>query len=85
MGDLIELTPDEFEVLEMALTSPVCDPEPEIRRLCINLQARRLLQPAGALSLANGWCGSPRAFVLSRDGWNRLKARRRTGAASRLG
>lgn len=77
MGDLTELSADELQILEMALDRPVSDPEPELRRLCINLQARRLLQPAGSVSLANGWRGSPHAFVLSRDGWNQIKASRR--------
>jgi hypothetical protein len=80
MDDAIELTADELEVLEMALASPVSDPEPDVRARCINLQARRLLQPAGSVSMANGWRGSPQAFVLSRDGWNRLKAKRRSGS-----
>ncbi len=77
MGDPIELSADEYRVLLMALARPLSDPDPVIRRLCLNLASRRLLQPAGGVSVANGWRGSPHAFVLSRDGWNRLKAVRR--------
>ena len=85
MGDAIELLADEREVLMRALASPLLDSDPVVTRLCITLQARRLLQRAGAVSLANGWRGSPHAFLLTREGWSLLKAERRRAPVRRTG
>jgi hypothetical protein len=54
-------------------------------RLCVRLCARRLMQRAGSLAAANGWRGSPHAFVLTREGWALLKTQRRRPPLSRAG
>jgi hypothetical protein len=76
MSAIIELLPDEREILRKALVCPVLDSDRGVMRLCANLQARGLLQRAGGVSMVNGWRGSPQAFVLSRRGWSLLKAER---------
>jgi hypothetical protein len=53
--------------------------------LCLRLCGRRLLQRAGTAALANGWQGSPHAFVLTREGWAYLKAERRRAPIRRVG
>lgn len=73
MDLLLEITPDEIAVLRAARERPVEDPPPEVRQACANLMARRLMQQTGAVGQANGWAGSPRAFALTRQGWNLLK------------
>jgi hypothetical protein len=83
MDNQIELSDDELRVLQLALSGPLCDLEPGQRQTCLNLRARRLLQQAGEVSMANGWDGSPRAFVLSREGWVRLKSELRQVHAGR--
>ena len=85
MSHPIVLTPDELEILLLARAGPVADPDPAIRQVCVNLQARRLLQRAGPEAFANGWRGSPNAFVLAQDGWNRLKAERPMAQGRRRG
>jgi hypothetical protein len=85
MSDPILLTPDELEILLLARSGPLSDPDPAVRQVCLNLQARRLLQRAGTEAFVNGWRGSPHAFVLAQDGWNRLKAERRTTQTRRRG
>ena len=85
MSEPILLTPEELHVLLLARAGPVTDPDPVIRQVCVNLQARRLLQRAGLEAFANGWRGSPHAFVLAQDGWNRLKAERRPSPNRRRG
>lgn len=72
-----ELSPDERALLGQALIAPVMDRDPVILGLCLRLCGRRLLQRAGMASTANGWRGSPHAFVLTREGWSVLKAERR--------
>jgi hypothetical protein len=76
MSAIIELMPAEREILRRALACPLLDPDRAVMRLCVSLQARGLLQRAGGVSMANGWRGSPQAFVLSRQGWSLLKAER---------
>ncbi len=79
MGDVIELLADERDILVRALASPLLDSDPIVYRLCLNLQGRRLLQRAGAVSLANGWRGSPHAFILTREGWSSSEGRASAG------
>ncbi len=76
MSDATDLSPEEREVLWSALSSPIMEDEPARYGLCLRLCGRRLLQRAGAVSMANGWHGSPHAFVLSRAGWTVLKDQR---------
>jgi hypothetical protein len=72
-----ELTHDERAVLKSALDAPVMDRDPVVLGLCLRLCGRRLMQRAGAAAAANGWRGSPHAFVLTREGWAVLKAEHR--------
>ena len=85
MNDPILLTSDELDILLLARSGPLSDPDPAVRQVCLNLQARRLLQRAGPEALANGWRGSPHAFVLAQAGWNRLKAERPMAQGRRRG
>jgi hypothetical protein len=85
MIDPYELSPEERKLLESALEAPLTDPEPAQVGLCLRLCGRRLLQRAGAAAQANGWRGSPHAFVLTRDGWALLKAERRRRPMLRAG
>ena len=78
-----ELTPDERAVLTAALDAPLTDRDPAVLGLCLRLCGRRLLQRAGATSVANGWRGSPHAFMLTREGWTVLKEERRLGPVRR--
>jgi CRP-like cAMP-binding protein len=77
MCEPVELLAGERDILRRALESPLLDSDPTVMKLCMTLQARRLLQRAGAISLANGWRGSPHAFLLTCEGWRLLKAERR--------
>ena len=72
-----ELPQEERKLLEAALNGPLLDRDPVKVGLCLRLCGRRLLQRAGVASQANGWQGSPHAFVLTREGWALLKAERR--------
>lgn len=85
MIDAHELPPEERKLLDAALTGPLCDPDPVQVGLCLRLCGRRLLQRAGAAAQANGWRGSPHAFVLTREGWALLKAERRRRPMRRTG
>ncbi|HEY2750517.1 hypothetical protein [Phenylobacterium sp.] len=80
MSELHDLTPDERSVLLAALQHPLVDRDPVITGVCAGLCTRRLLQRAGSTAMANGWRGSPFAFVLTRDGWNWVMAERRAHA-----
>lgn len=80
-----ELTPDERAVLTAALEGPLVDRDPVLLGLCLRLCGRRLLQRAGAAAAANGWRGSPHAFVLSREGWAVIKAERRFRPVRQVG
>jgi hypothetical protein len=76
MSGLHDLAADERSVLRAALHSPVFERDPLVMAICGRLCARRLMQRAGSAALANGWRGSPHAFVLTREGWSLLKAER---------
>jgi hypothetical protein len=80
-----ELSSDEQDLLSSALAGPLLDLDPAHLGLCLRLCGRRLLQRAGAVAQANGWRGSPHAFVLTREGWALLKAERRRNALLRVG
>ena len=71
------LSSDERAILVSALREPVVDRDPMIVGICLRLCARHLLQRAGGVAAANGWRGSPAAFVLTRQGWTLLKVERR--------
>lgn len=77
MNAPFELTAEEHEALLAALHEPLACGDADKHSLYLGLCSRRLLQRAGAVSLANGWDGSPHAFILTQDGWNLLKAERR--------
>lgn len=83
MSPLYQLTPDERAVLTTALEGPLLERDPVVLGLCLRLCGRRLMQRAGAQAAANGWRGSPHAFVLTREGWAVLKAERRSGPVRR--
>lgn len=85
MIDAHELPSDERNLLKAALDGPLLDRDPAVVGLCLRLCGRRLLQRAGAAALANGWTGSPHAFVLTREGWALLKAERRRKPLRRVG
>jgi hypothetical protein len=85
MSDAPELSADEREILLAALRAPLIEGD-EIRQgLYLRLCGRRLLQRAGAVSMANGWRGSPHAFILTREGWRLLKAERLRAPVRRAG
>ena len=69
MSDYDDLTADERALLRAALDGPIVDRDPASLGLCLRLCGRRLLQRAGSAAAANGWRGSPHAFVLTREGW----------------
>jgi len=77
MIDLQELPQEERNLLRAALDGPLLDRDPALVGLCLRLCGRRLLQRAGLAAQANGWRGSPHAFVLTREGWALLKSERR--------
>jgi len=83
MSELHDLSDDEREVLQAALREPIFDRDPTMMRLCLNLCGRRLLQRAGGVAVANGWGGTPHAFVLTREGWRLLGAGRRRAVVRR--
>jgi hypothetical protein len=85
MSDAIELSPEELALLRSALDTPLIDRNPAVVQLCLRLCGRRLLQRAGGIACANGWRGSPHAFVLTREGWAVLKAGRRRAPLRRAG
>ena len=83
MSELLELSAPERNVLLAALQEPLFDRDPMVMGLCLRLCGRHLMQRAGGAAIANGWRGSPHAFVLSREGWNLLKAERRRAPVRR--
>jgi hypothetical protein len=85
MSEPQDLTPDERNLLLAALHTPLFDRDPAIMGLCLRLCGRRLLQRAGGVTVANGWRGSPHAFVLTREGWNLVNAERRRAPIRRTG
>ena len=80
-----DLTADERNVLLAALHEPLFDRDPMVMGLCLRLCGRHLLQRAGGMAIANGWRGSPHAFVLTREGWSLMKAERRRAPIRRVG
>ena len=85
MTDAIDLSPEELAVLRAALDAPLPIGRTPQMGLCLRLCSRRLLQRAGGIACANGWRGSPHAFVLTREGWALLKAERRRQPLRRVG
>ncbi|MGH6908588.1 MAG: hypothetical protein ACREE0_02000 [Phenylobacterium sp.] len=85
MNDAPVLTAEEHEALLAALHEPLACGDAEKHGLYLRLCGLRLLQRAGAVSLANGWDGSPHAFILTREGWNLLKAGRSRAPVRRAG
>lgn len=85
MSDYIDLTADERALLHQALQAPLVERDPIVLGLCLRLCGRRLLQRAGSAAAANGWRGSPHAFVLTREGWRLVKADRARGPLRRTG
>jgi hypothetical protein len=85
MNDAPDLTAEEHEALLAALHEPLACGDAEKHGLYLRLCGLRLLQRAGAVSLANGWDGSPHAFILTREGWNLLKAERNRAPVRRAG
>jgi hypothetical protein len=85
MSEPHQLTGPERETLMAAVHGPLLDRDPMVMGLCLRLCGRRLLQRAGGMAIANGWRGSPHAFVLTREGWNLVKAERRRAPVRRAG
>jgi len=85
MSDFHDLSADERRLLRAALDGPLVDRDPAVLGLCLRLCGRRLLQRAGTAAAANGWRGSPHAFVLTRDGWRLIAAERARGPLRRAG
>lgn len=85
MIDAQELPREEHDLLRAALDGPLLDGDPVQVGFCLRLCGRRLLQRAGPTAQANGWRGSPHAFVLTREGWALLKAERRRRPIRRTG
>jgi hypothetical protein len=85
MSDYHDLSADERAVLRSAVDGPLEDRDPIALGLCLRLCGRRLLQRAGTAAVANGWRGSPHAFVLTREGWNLVKEERLHGLLRRAG
>lgn len=83
MSDYHELSADERALLRSAMDGPLTEREPMALGMCLRLCSRRLLQRAGSASAANGWHGSPHAFVLTREGWRLVKAERTRGPMRR--
>jgi hypothetical protein len=77
MSERHDLTPGERDILLLALKAPLFDSDPAVMGLCLRLCGRKLLQRAGGVAIANGWGGSPHAFVLTRAGWNLISSERR--------
>jgi len=74
MEEEIEISADEVALLLLARERPISAAEPALKQACLNLEGRALLQRARLLSTTPGKL--PRAgsaFVLSREGWRRLK------------
>ena len=85
MSDAVELTSEEREVLLEALSEPIAVGDAERHLLYLRLCGRGFLQRAGAVSVANGWRGSPHAFMLTREGWSLLKLERGRAPIRRAG
>jgi hypothetical protein len=76
MSEYDDLSADERALVLAAVDGPIVDRDPAALGLCLRLCGRRLLQRAGSAAAANGWRGSPHAFVLTREGWRLVRAER---------
>lgn len=85
MSDYHDLSAEERVLLRKAMDRPLEDRDPTTLGLCLRLCGRRLLQRAGSAAAANGWRGSPHAFVLTREGWCFVKAAHLRGPLRRAG
>ncbi len=85
MSSTDDLTGEEHAILLEALSGPIPVGDAGRHASYLRLCARRLLQRAGPISRANGWQGSPHAFILTREGWNLLKAEHRRPPVRRVG
>jgi hypothetical protein len=85
MSEPQALTPAEHDILVAALSAPLFNRDPGVMGLCLRLCGHQLLQRAGGMAVANGWRGSPHAFVLTRQGWALLKTERRHTPIRRAG
>jgi len=85
MSDYHDLSADERALLRSAVDGPLEDRDPIALGLCLRLCGRRLFQRAGSAAAANGWRGSPHAFVLTREGWSLVKDQRLHGPMRRAG
>jgi hypothetical protein len=85
MSDYHDLSADERALLRRAMEGPLEDRDPIVLGLCLRLCGRRLLQRAGSAALANGWRGSPHAFMLTREGWSLVKDQQRRRPLRRAG
>ena len=85
MTDYDDLSADERALLLSALDGPLVDRDPASLGLCPRLCGRRLMQRAGSAAAANGWRGSPHAFVLTREGWCFIRAERSRRPLRRAG
>ena len=85
MDAYLNLSDIETALLAQALETPLIDLDEATQQQCQHLCGKRLLQRAGSASLANGWVGSPHAFVLTQRGWNLLKADRLRTPVRRAG
>ncbi|HLZ75928.1 hypothetical protein [Phenylobacterium sp.] len=85
MSEPQDLNPDERNILLTALRAPLFDSDPGVMGVCLRLCGRKLLQRAGGVAVANGWRGSPHAFVLTREGWSLVNAERRRVPVLRTG
>jgi hypothetical protein len=85
MSVLLELSAPERNVLLAALNEPLFDADAMVMGLCLRLCGLGLMQRAGGTAAANGWRGSPHAFMLTRAGWSLLKSERRGAPIRRAG
>lgn len=85
MSEYHDLSADERVLLRSAMDGPLEDRDPIALGLCLRLCGRRLLQRAGSAAAANGWRGSPHAFVLTREGWSLVKGERLRSPLRRAG
>lgn len=85
MSEDHDISADERALLHAAMHGPLEDRDPGVLGLCLRLCGRKLLQRAGSAAAANGWRGSPHAFVLTREGWRLMKAEHPRGPLRRAG
>jgi hypothetical protein len=85
MSEHPDLSPEEWALLSGALSGPLLDRDAPVLGMCLRLCGRGLLQRAGSVAAANGWRGSPHAFVLTREGWCAVRAERARRPLRRAG